>query len=79
MFHVVFMEPPDDVYVATENEAIDLIKSRITGAVFAAWRGRSLRVYRDEKSRNLGESEGAKADVCCCAFVIQLIEPSGEI
>jgi hypothetical protein len=72
MLHVVFMDPPNDAYVATEAEAIELIRSCIPGAVFATWRGRSMRVYQDERSRDFGEAPPGAASARCSAFVIDL-------
>jgi hypothetical protein len=72
MLHVVFMDPADDAYVATEAEAIELIRSCIPDAVFAPWRGKSMRVYQDEGSKDFAEAQVGVPDARCSAFVIEL-------
>ena len=76
MFHVVFMDPADDAYVATEDEATQLIRSRVPGAVFAPWRGRSMRAYADETTKDIAESQHGSGQLCCSAFVIDLSKPN---
>jgi hypothetical protein len=74
MFYVVFLDPPDDAYVATEEEAMQLIRSRVPDAVFTPWRGSLMRAYQDEPARNFAESQIGSGQARCAAFVIRLSE-----
>jgi hypothetical protein len=72
MFYVVFLDPPDDAYAATEDQVMELIQSRVPGAVFTPWRGSLMRAYQDEMTRDLAESQTGSGQVRCSAFVIRL-------
>ena len=72
MFHVIFLDPPDEAYVAAEVEATELIRSHLPNAILTPWQGRTMRAYPDERSRDLGERRPGSIEARCVAFVIDL-------
>ena len=76
MFHVIFLDPPDEAYVAAEVEAVQLIRSQMPDAILTSWQGPTMRAYTDERSRDLGERQPG-AEVRCFAFVIDLSKCNG--
>ena len=72
MFHVIFLDPPDEAYVAAEVEAVQLIRSQIPAAILTSWQGPTMRAYTDERSRDLGERQPGSNEARCFAFVIDL-------
>ena len=69
MFHVVFIDPAEQVYVPSEDEAIAWIKSRLPTAAFSPWHAGTMRAYSDEKTRDLAETQSGNL-VRCSAFII---------
>jgi hypothetical protein len=69
MFHVVFIDPPEQAYVSTEDEATAWIKSRLPTAVFSPWHARTKRAYPDEQKRDLAKTQAGNL-VRCTAFII---------
>lgn len=78
MFHVIFLDPPDEAYVAAEAEAVQLIRSQMPDAILTSWHGPTMRAYTDERSRDLGERQPG-TEVRCFAFVIDLSSSNGRM
>jgi hypothetical protein len=72
VFHVVFLDPIDDAYVATEDEAIQLIQERFPEAVLTSWTGQSMRAYPGEATRHCSVGSTRAPTERCSAFVIKL-------
>ena len=69
MFHVVFIDPPEQAYMPTEDEAVAWIRSRLPTAAFSPWQARTMRAYSDEQKKYLAETQAGNL-VRCSAFII---------
>jgi hypothetical protein len=79
MFHIVFLDPPDEAYLAAEVEAAELIRSRMPDVVFTPWQGQTMRAYPDEQSRDLAERPRGSIKAHYSAFVIEVSKSNDSV